>query len=147
MAFIKGVLWIVLILIISPIDFWILFGSSLLAGKIETALLSLVQSGISLFFLASITTSITIDYHFDENKSQSGNLMKSLAFTFYPLIVCLSCLIIYFFSVKDSFKNITYYSIANKYLFALTIVYAIITKTYLFYSSKPPLQNLMRRYR
>lgn len=132
----KGIYWTILILIFGLLQLWFSVFYVFYEDPSAFSFYPLVKDGALLFFSLAVVVGITIDYHFDERKSKVGGLSKATAFVFFPLIVVTMIVAGYMTISTSTSDNEEVIKILNYSSLSLTILYAILGKTYLFLNSK-----------
>jgi small neutral amino acid transporter SnatA (MarC family) len=81
--------------------------------------------------------SVTLDYHFDDKAVKINTLWKSTAFVFLPIIIALAVTGSYFIMfMQPEPSRVQWASGINVYAFLMSLLYAAVGKTFLFYKNK-----------
>ena len=132
----RGAYWTLLMAVFGLLQFWVNWGIAKVSRPESSSFFDLTKDGGLLFFVVAVIVGISIDFHFDAKKSGDGALWKTLPFVFLPMFVLVIAIVAYIFSSTygvESYRD--EFELVNIIGLMLTSIYALIGKTYLFYSS------------
>ena len=129
----KGIYWAALVILFGLSQLWVKIGYSLYSYPEQVDMFYITRDGALLFFTLAITMSVTMDFWFDEEKSQHSNLWKATAFVFYPIVIMGFVIASYsIISFSNAPKNKEIINALSTGSVVLTLIYAVIGKAYLF---------------
>lgn len=135
-AFGKGIYWTILVLIFGLLQLWIDVFLKYYGSPDSFSFYPLIKNGAFLFFSLAVVVGITIDYHFDEKKSEVGALWKAGAFVFFPFLLVVAIVVAYTTVSLIKTENDNIIRLLNYISFCLTLLYALLGKTYLFLNNR-----------
>lgn len=129
----KGVYWALLLGIFGLLQLWVNVAYLVYIQPESVSLYRLTSDGVLLFFALAITISVTMDFWFESADARRCHLWHATAFAFYPMGVTAVVIAAYLMmtshpdQVSEDLVNALNMSVVS-----LTLLYIIISKTYLF---------------
>lgn len=141
----KGLYWTLLVGAFGLAQLWVNLAYLAYTEPEVVSFHRLTGDGLLLFFALAITMSVTMDYWFEGHHSRHWHLWKATAFVFYPIgitgVVIGAYLMI---AIQPMPGREALIDGLNLSVVCLTLLYAIVGKTYLFWQVPPRPHNHWR---
>lgn len=134
---VKAFYWSLLVAVFGLLQFWINWAIAALFDTQHSAFYDVAKDCALLFFLTAAIVSVAIDFHLNDNVNATRSQLARFAFTFFPMLVVGFAVFTYDVARRNDLESVRdIFVMVNLCACAVTFVYCLWVKTYLFFSDE-----------